>query len=115
MLREIDNYFVQKEEPVRSCLLFLRDYLLQFDAGITEEWKYRMPHYYYKGRMFCYLWVHKKTGQPYIGFADGNQIEHPELIQEQRLRMKIMFVNADEDIPVAKISGILKMAIKLHK
>ena len=48
MLRLIDNYFLQKEEPVKSCLEFLRDYILNQDDNITEDWKYSMPFYFYK-------------------------------------------------------------------
>ena len=59
-MREIDNYFLQKDEPVKGCLLFLRDHILAYDKGITEAWKYRMPFYCYKGKMFCYLWTHKR-------------------------------------------------------
>jgi len=67
MLRPIDNWFLQKEEPIKSCLQFLRDYILRQDAAITETWKYGMAFYCYKGKRFCYLWVHKKYGLPYIG------------------------------------------------
>src|SRR5471030_1145787 len=100
MLREIDNFFLQKEEPVKSCLLFLREYLLAYDKNITEAWKYKMPFYCYNGKMFCYLWVNKKTHQPYIGIVEGRKIEHPLLIIEKRSRMKIMLLDAREDIPV---------------
>jgi len=59
-MREIDDFYLQKEEPVKSCLIFLRNYILNYDSNITEAWKYKMPFFCYKGKMFCYLWVHKK-------------------------------------------------------
>lgn len=40
MLRPIDNWFLQKDEPVKSCLQFLRAHILKQDPGITETWKY---------------------------------------------------------------------------
>ncbi|WP_315820994.1 DUF1801 domain-containing protein [Paraflavitalea speifideaquila] len=83
MLREIDQYFLEKEEPVKSYLLALREYLLHFDPKVTEAWKYKMPFYCYKGKMFCYLWVHKKNQQPYLGIVEGNKIYHPQLIIEK--------------------------------
>ena len=70
VLRPIDQYFLQKEEPVKGCLLALRDSMLRFHTEITEEWKYGMPMYYFRGKMFCYLWVHKKYQQPYIGIVE---------------------------------------------
>lgn len=114
MLRPIDNYFLQKDEPVKSCLQFLRQYILKADAEITEHWKYGMPMYYYKGKMFCYLWTHKKYGQPYIGIAEGRNIDHPDLLIEKRARMKILLIDPDKNIPQKKISAILKMAMKFY-
>ena len=111
----IEEYYHYKEEPVKSCLLALRKQILQLDGNITEAWKYRMPFFCYKGKMFCYLWVHKKTLQPYIGIVEGRQIEHPLLIQEERARMKIMLFNTDEDLPVKTLNKILKQALALYK
>jgi hypothetical protein len=90
MMREIDNYFLQKDEPVKSYLFTLRNYILQYDENIEEAWKYKMAFYCYKGKMVCYLWVHKKYHQPYLGIVEGRKIEHPSLIVEKRARMKIM-------------------------
>ena len=115
MLRDIDNYFLEKEEPVKSCLLFLRDHLINFDSNITEAWKYRMPFYCYKGKMLCYLCVHEKKGLPYLGIVEGRKIDHPLLIQESRSRMKIMFIDPERDIPVEVVDEILKTAINFYK
>ncbi|MFB9843274.1 DUF1801 domain-containing protein [Mucilaginibacter ginsenosidivorans] len=114
-MREIDYYFLQKDEPVKSCLLFLRDHILDYDEGITEAWKYRMPFYCYKGKMFCYLWTHKKNGLPYIGIVEGRKIDHPLLIQEERARMKIMLIDPTRDLPLETIGNILKTAIELYE
>ncbi|MEO8150892.1 MAG: DUF1801 domain-containing protein [Bacteroidia bacterium] len=114
MLSEIDNYFLQNKEPVKSYLLFLREFILNYDTNITEGWRYKMPFYFYKGKRFCYLWINKKTNQPYIGIVDGKKIEHPELITEKRSRMKIMLFNPDKNIPVKKIKILLKTVIALY-
>ena len=34
-MRPIDIYFFEKEEPIKSCLLFLRHHILQQDKDIT--------------------------------------------------------------------------------
>ena len=115
MLRPIDNYFLQKEEPSRSCLQFLREYILKLDPNITEAWRYGMPFYLYKGKRFCYLWIHKKYQQPYLGIVDGNKINHPDLIIEKRARMKILLVDASKNIPVRKINKILKDVLDLYR
>src|SRR5882724_11854517 len=107
-MRPIDNYFLQKEEPVRSCLQFMREHLLGFDKRITEAWKYGMPFYCIHGKMFCYLWVRKKFKQPYLGIVEGGKINHPDLLQEKRARMKILLLDATKDIPLRKVNSILK-------
>lgn len=115
MLNSLDEYFLKKEEPVKGCLLFLREKILKQDKELVESLKYGMPFYSYKGKMFCYLWIHKKYKQPYIGIVEGIQINHPDLIQEKRARMKILLVDANKDIPVKKINSILKMAKTFYK
>ncbi len=115
MLREIDHYFLHQNEPAKSCLLFLRQYILKQDVNITEAWKYKMPFYCYKGKMFCYLWVHKKYHQPYIGIVKGKDIDHPDLIIEKRARMKILLIDADKNIPLKKIDTVLKKVLALYK
>ena len=109
-----DAFYLKKEEPVKSCLLALRQIILSQDKNISEAWKYGMPFYNYKGKMFCYLWIHKKFNQPYIGIVEGNKINHPDLLREKRARMKILLIDANKDIPFKKITGILKEAIKLY-
>jgi Domain of unknown function (DU1801) len=115
MLRPIDNYFLQNEEPFKSCLQFLREHILKLDPAITEKWQYGMPFFYYKDKRFCYLWIHKKLRQPYIGIVDGNRINHPDLLLEKRSRMKILLLDPDKNMPVTKINKILKEVLKLYK
>ena len=115
MLSPLENYYQKQEEPVKSCIQFLRSYILNYDAGIREEWKYGMPFFYYNGKMMCYMWFHKKHLQPYLGIVDGKHIIHADLIQEKRVRMKILLIDPNKDIPVKKLNVILKEMIALHK
>ena len=115
MLRPIDNYFLQKEEPIKSCMQFLRGHILQYDKNITEAWKYGMPFYCYGKKMCCYLWVHKKYLQPYIGFVEGASLHHTDLLQEKRARMKILLIDPNKNIPIKKIDAILKDMVELYK
>jgi hypothetical protein len=115
MLRPIDYYFLQLKEPDKTCLQFLRTFILSQDPNITETWKYGMPMYCYGEKMFCYLWTHKKFHQPYIGIVEGRRISHPDLLTEKRARMKILLLDPARDIPVKKIEAILKEALALYK
>jgi len=112
---EIDNFYLQKEEPIKGCLIALREIILSQDTEIKNVWKYGMPFFCYKGKMFCYLWVHKKHNKPYLGIVEGNRFEHPKLIIEQRSRMKIMLFEPNEDLPIDTIQEILTKAIGFYK
>ena len=83
---------------------------MQFDPRITEEWKYGMPFYYYNNKMFCYLWIHKKYKVPYIGFAEGRHLDHPDLLTEKRARMKVLLIHPERDISIKKIDLLLRQA-----
>ncbi len=114
MLNPLDHYFGQKDEAFKGCLQYLRSRLRGLE-DVTEHWKYGIPFYYHKGKMFAYLWVHKKLHQPYIGFVDGSKIENIDLLQEKRACMKILLINPFEDLPEEKIKGILDQALSLRK
>lgn len=113
-LREIDNFYLQQPEPAKSCLLALREIILQQDPDLRPEWKYKLPFYYYKGKMFCYCWIQKTNGWPYIGFTDGYLLDHPDLVAGNRRRMKILLINPEKDLPVRKIKQLLKQALALR-
>lgn len=115
MLKPADDWFLKQEEPGRACLQFLRSHILELDENISEAWKYGMPFFCYKGKMCCYLWVHKKYKQPYLGIVEGKQVSHPDLIIEKRARMKILLLDPAKDLPVKKINSILKQVLKMYK
>jgi Domain of unknown function (DU1801) len=115
MLKATDNFYLQKEEPLQSCLLALRQIICKQDKDVTATFKYGMPVFCYKGKMFCYLWVNKKTQQPYLGIVEGKHFNHPLLIIEKRSRMKIILFDADKELPIKTINLILKQAIDLYK
>ncbi len=115
MLRDIDNFYLQQKEPIRSCLHALRQHILKYDKNITEAWKYRMPFFCYKGKMFCYIWLDKKTHLPYLGIVQGKNIDHPLLKQGDRARMKILPIDPASDLPVSTIDAIFRKAMLFYK
>jgi hypothetical protein len=114
-MKALDDFYLQQDEPTKSTLLALKSIILAQDRGITNEWKYGMPFFCYRGKMFCYLWVHKKWGQPYIGLVEGKHFDQTFLIQEKRSRMKIMLLDQEKDLPVRRITAVLKQALNLYK
>lgn len=115
MIESLQDFYLNKEEPNKSCLLSLRDIILAQDPFLRETQKYGMPCFCYKNKMFCYLWVDKKTNEPYILMADGNLINHPELEQGDRARMKILRVKPNEDLAIETIQEVLEMALDLYR
>lgn len=115
MLEELQNYYLNKEEPNKSCLLALRNIILNQDKDIAETRKWGMPCFCYKKKMFCYLWTDKKTDEPYILMVEGKYLDHPELEEGDRKRMKIFRVNPNIDLPIKKIERILEKALNLYR
>ncbi len=69
MIRETDNFYLNQEEPNKSCMLALRKIILDQDAAVTETRKWGMPCFCYQkkysaicGRIkkrrnpICFLW-----------------------------------------------------------
>ena len=115
MVQELHNYYLNKKEPNKSCLLALRSIILDQDTNITETQKWGMPCFCYKKKMFCYLWTDKKTDEPYILMVEGKYLDNPELEEGARSRMKIFRVNPNKDLPIKKIELILHKALDLYR
>lgn len=114
-MKELDNFYLQFDEPNKSCLLALREIILSQDSDITTAWKYKLPFFCYKEKMFCYLWIRPKSNQPYLGIVEGKHFDHPDLLTEKRSRMKIMLFDPNEDLPIETIKMIIQKAINLYK
>lgn len=110
MLTELESFFRLKPEPQQSCLYFLRSIITNFDPEIRETYKWKLPFYTLKGKMFCYLWIDKKNDQPYICFTKGNELDHPLLVQGERKKMKAFYVDPYEDIDVKTLTELLNLA-----
>ncbi|MFH6987997.1 DUF1801 domain-containing protein [Flavobacterium collinsii] len=114
-MKQLDDFYLKQEEPIKGIFLAVKEIILKQDSDITNVLKYGMPFFCYKGKMFCYLWMHKKYKQPYIGIVEGKHFEEPFLLQEVRSRMKIMLLDFEEDLPIERIEKILEQALNLYK
>ena len=114
MQEDLSQFYFKKDEPMQSCLLSLRDIILNQNDSISESLKYGLPCFSYNKKHICYLWYDKKTMFPYILFADGNRINHPLLEAGDRKRMKVLSINPEEDIDIETIQLILTEALKLR-
>lgn len=114
-MKELDNFYFRLEEPLKSCLMALSGIILAQDTTLQPAWKYGMPFFCYKNKIFCYLSIRKKDKQPYIGIVEGHCLDHPALIAEKRSRIKVLYFDPAEDLPIETIEEILKQALDLYK
>lgn len=70
MFETVENYYHSKKEPIKSCLLALKEIILRLDPLITETQKWGMPCFCYKNRIFCYLSIDSKR---YSLYHDGRR------------------------------------------
>ena len=115
MSKDTDNYYLNKDEPNKSCLLTLREDMLSQDKNISETLKWGMPCFIYKNKICCYLSTDKKTKEPYLLMVEGKHLNHPELEKGQRSRMKILRINPNIDLPIAFINALLNEALDLYR
>lgn len=114
-MNELDNFYLNKQEPNKSCLLTLRSIILNIDKNISETKKYGMPCFTYKKKICFYIWVDKKTDNPYILFVEGTYLNHPKLETGNRARMKILRVHPTKNIPIKTIELLLNKALDLYR
>ena len=114
-MRESQNFYLNQNEPNKSCLLALRHIILQQDPDVSETVKYGMPCFCYRKKAFCYLWTDKRTTFPYLLMVEGKHLDQVELEAGQRLRMKTLLINPQEDLPIATIQRILTTALDLYR
>lgn len=112
MLNPLENYFLQQEEPLQGCMLFLRDWLKE--QGLQEAYKFSTAFYHYKGKMFCYMSVRTKDKQFYLGFVKGYKMKHPSLKKEGRKQIKVIYLNPEKDLPIKTLKEIVTEAKKLY-
>ena len=109
----LDDYYLEKDEPLRSCLLALRDLILKQDERVVETRKWGMPCFCFRKKMFCFLSIDKKTQEPYLLMVEGRNLKHSLLEQGNRTRMKVLQLNSREDLPIEVIEEILTEALVL--
>lgn len=112
MLNQLDNFFFSLDEPERGCLLFIRQFILKHDPGISEQWKFNTPFYYYKGKWMSYISFHKKTKVIYIGFVHGYKLKHKKLLSEGRKQVKVFYLDPNKDLDIRSLRSIFAQAIK---
>lgn len=113
MLRPVDQWFLSHPEPVQSCLIQLRQLIINHAPEVEERLSYGMPFYYFGKKRLVYLWFHKKLQLPYIGFVDGRLLNSPYLMREKRSRMAIMLIDPEKEILQENIAELIDKALEV--
>lgn len=111
MQTSVDHYFNSLEEPYKSCLLFLRKFILEFSKDISEKRSNNTPFYYYKKKSIGFISFDPKSKDIYFSFTNGYKLEHPNLLSEGRKKMKILRVDPFVDIDLESLREILAAAV----
>lgn len=114
-MKALDDYYEKQPEPHRSCLLTLREIILNYDWQIRETWKFRTPFFLYGEKMLCYLSIDRRARLPYLGMVEGRYLDHPALKSDGRKRIKVLTVNPRKDIPVSTLKEILEQAVSNYQ
>lgn len=114
MKEELNAYYLKQAEPNKSCLLALREIILDQSAQVIETQKWGMPCFCVGKKPFCYLWTDKKTTEPYILIVDGKLVDHPALEMGSRAKMKTLPINPNDDLPMEVIREVLGLALGLY-
>ncbi len=113
MTNDPSDFYLNQNEPNRGCLLALRSILLE-RGDLEETTKYGMPCFCFRKKALVYLWVDKKTKEPYLLFVDGQLMDHPMLEAGDRARMKIFRLDPYSDLPIDLIESFVQAALKLR-
>ena len=113
MMQQLHDYYLALPEPAKSCFLAIRDHILAYDAHIAEAWKYQSPFFCYRGKIMSYLWINRKTQQPYLGVVNGKHIDHPQLRSDGRARIKVLLLDPTGELPIDTIDFVLEQSIAL--
>jgi hypothetical protein len=111
MITKLESYYLTKPEPYQSCLLALRDIILQVNPKICHERKFQIPFFTYQGKKLGYLWLNGKKLM--VGFCQDKSLQ--EAIPGFKLKDKYesLLIDANEDIPIEVILERLNFYIDL--
>ena len=110
-MNPLQEYYEQLDEPNRSCLLAIRQLILNLDKQISETLSWNMPFFKYRKKMLCYFWFDKKKQQYYLSFSEGKHINHPALTSGNRERFKVYYFDTSKDIDHKLIQDFIEQSM----
>jgi len=95
--KTLDNYYLSKPEPYQSCLLALRDIILNANGGICHVRKFQIPFFTYKDKKLGYLWLNGKKLM--LGFCVDKKLQMDAGVKPKDKYESIQ-IDPNVDLPV---------------
>ncbi|MFD2873761.1 DUF1801 domain-containing protein [Mucilaginibacter ximonensis] len=110
-IKTLEGYYLSKPEPYQSCMLALRDIVLNANPHIEHIRKFQIPFFTYRDKKLGYMWLDKKTLK--LGFCWDKSLQ--PIIDGVRPKDKYesMIINPNEDIPIDIVLGKLNYYLTL--
>src|SRR6187431_2312593 len=105
-----DEYIYRQSEEHQKILLHLISIFKREIPDLQMYFKWGMPYFYFKKRMFCYLISNSKKGFVDAGFARGFQLKRNQesLVDEKRNTVKSLRYSNLEEIDNAVLEDVIK-------
>ena len=112
-----DEYIFRQPEKYQAILMHLISVFEQKIPELQLLFKWGMPYFYYKKRMFCYLIANSKKGFVDAGFARGFQLKGNQnsLVDENRNTVKSLRYYDLEEIDNVVLIDVIEEAMTLYK
>jgi len=104
-----EEYILAKSEPWRSMLMELQAVIKHTIPDLEEGYKWHLPFYSLKGKMFCFLNFRKTFVD--VGFPKGVLIQGFDdvlIAGEGRKQLRSLRYRSPEEIDVRKLEEVLK-------
>lgn len=96
--KTLEYYYLSKPEPYQSCLLALRDIILNTNPNIQHERKFQIPFFTYKGKKLGYLWLNGKKLM--LGFCMDKSLLPVTPGVQLKDKYESIAINPNDDIPL---------------
>jgi len=112
---EVDDFIENLPTDIQEITIALRNIILDASPELSEEYKWSMPNYSYKG-LVCYLQTAKNHVK--IGFHKGNQLQEGAgkgILEGTGKTMKYIQLKKQEDIQPEVFTTLIIEAMKLNE
>jgi len=114
MNAELENYYLKHPEPIRGCLLALKQIIMSVSDQVTHERKFQLPFFSYKGMKLGFLWMNRK--KLILGFITDKRILLPEPGIKHTDKLEMIQIDPNADLPKEMIvTKILQLIMKYEE